>query len=141
MAKQGLLDKRLANIQEFPFCPGCQFGKQTRRAWRHRSNKKLRRRRLRKARKPGDVVSVDTMNSVSVPGLVPNPVLNNWQNPSMSGSSTTIATTEFLLIRPTKPHVKLAIKASVSVVSMRIIKAVLPRNDFATFKILHGPCF
>ena len=70
MAKYDLLDKRLATIQEFPFCPGCQFGKQTRRAWRHRSNKKLRRRRLRKARKPGDVISVDTMNSVSVPGLV-----------------------------------------------------------------------
>ncbi|CAJ1967711.1 unnamed protein product [Cylindrotheca closterium] len=43
MAKYDLLDKRLATIQEFPFCPGCQFGKQTRRAWRHRSNKKLRR--------------------------------------------------------------------------------------------------
>ena len=71
----------------------------------------------------------------------PNPVSNNSQNPSMSGSSTTIATTEFLLIRPTQPHVKLAIKASVSVVSMRIIKAVLPRNELATFKILHGPCF
>lgn len=70
MAKQGMLDKRLATIKEMPFCPGCHFGKQSRRAWRHRSKKKDgSRKRLRKARRPGEVVSVDTMSSTSVPGL------------------------------------------------------------------------
>ena len=40
MAEAGRLDPRLKTIQEFPFCPGCQFGKASRRAWRHRSKKK-----------------------------------------------------------------------------------------------------
>ena len=71
MAKKGLIDKRLATIQEMPLCAGCQFGKQSRRQWRHRSKKKDgSRKRLRKARRPGEVVSVDTMSSTSVPGLM-----------------------------------------------------------------------
>lgn len=58
MARQGMLNKRLATIKEMPFCPGCHFGKQSRRAWRHRSKKKDgSRKRLRKARRPGEVVS------------------------------------------------------------------------------------
>ena len=70
MAKKGLIDKRLATIQEMPLCAGCQFGKQSRRQWRHRSKKKDgSRKRLRKATRPGEVVSVDTMSSTSVPGL------------------------------------------------------------------------
>ncbi|CAJ1938910.1 unnamed protein product [Cylindrotheca closterium] len=71
-AKEGLIDRRLATIKEFPFCPGCQFGKATRRQWRHRSKKKDGSRKTpRQATKPGSVVSVDTMSSTSVPGLMP----------------------------------------------------------------------
>ena len=71
-AKAGLLDKRLATIGEFPFCPGCQFGKAHKRQWRHRSKKKDgSRKRIRQATRPGEVVSLDTMDSRNVPGLMP----------------------------------------------------------------------
>ena len=41
LAKQGLIDQRLATIREPPLCPGCQYGKQTRRSWCTKANKKL----------------------------------------------------------------------------------------------------
>ena len=41
LAKQGIIDPRLATIQEPPMCAGCQYEKQTRRAWRTKINKKL----------------------------------------------------------------------------------------------------
>jgi hypothetical protein len=68
MARQGFIDKRLANVTDPPLCAGCQFGKQTRRAWRHKPSKKKRQRKP--AKRPGDLISVDTMNSLSVPGLL-----------------------------------------------------------------------
>ena len=70
-AKANLIDPRLATVQEHPFCPGCQFGKATRRQWRHRSRKKDgSRKKLRQATCPGAIVSVDTAESRNVPGLV-----------------------------------------------------------------------
>ena len=39
LAKQGLIDQRLATINKPPLCPGCQYGKQVRRAWRTKANK------------------------------------------------------------------------------------------------------
>ena len=70
LAKQGLINQHLATIQEPPLCPGCQYGKQTRRSWRTKTNKKLRKRRIHKAKRPGEVVSANTMNSHSVPRLI-----------------------------------------------------------------------
>ena len=70
LAKQGLINQQLATINEPPLCLGYQYGKQVHRAWRTKENKKLRKRRLHKAKQPGEVVSTDTMNSRSVPGLV-----------------------------------------------------------------------
>ena len=70
-ARGGLLDPRLATVHNNPFCPGCQFGKATRRPWRHRSKKKDgSRKKLRQATHPGAIVSLDTAESRTVPGLV-----------------------------------------------------------------------
>ena len=70
-ARGGLLDPRLATVHDNPFCPGCQFGKATRRPWRHRSKKKDgSRKKLRQATHPGAIVSLDTAESRTVPGLV-----------------------------------------------------------------------
>ena len=33
MASRKLIDPRLASVKDFPFCPGCQYGKQSRKAW------------------------------------------------------------------------------------------------------------
>ena len=70
MAKQGLIEPKLAKIEP-PLCPGCLYGKQTKRNWRHKPSKKLRRKGLKAAKRPGHTVSVDTMPSTSVPGLMP----------------------------------------------------------------------
>ena len=70
MARAGRSDPRLKTVKEFPLCPSCQFGKASRRAWRHRPKKKDgSRKKIRPATKPGQVVSADTMSSTSVPGL------------------------------------------------------------------------
>ena len=71
MAKHNLLPHALHSIVP-PMCASCQYGKQSRTAWRTKSNKKSRQLRLtlRTAHAPGDVVSVDTLSSGKVPGLV-----------------------------------------------------------------------
>ena len=51
-------------------CVGCSYGQQSRRAWRTKPNKKLQKQRIKPAHSPGQSVSVDTMSSISVPGLV-----------------------------------------------------------------------
>ena len=70
MAKHKIIDPSLAKIEP-PMCAGCNYGQQTRRAWRTKPNKKLRKRKIKPARAPGHIVSVDTMSSLSVPGLMP----------------------------------------------------------------------
>ena len=69
MAKHGLIDKSLYNVEP-PVCAGCNYGKQSRRAWRTKPSKRTRNRRLKPASYPGQTVSVDTMSSTNVPGLV-----------------------------------------------------------------------
>ena len=73
MAKAGDIDSRLKSVKEPPLCPGCQFGKMVRRAWRRKPRKKdgSRKRKIGPATRPGQVVSVNTMRSTSVPGLIP----------------------------------------------------------------------
>ena len=70
MAQSGLLDKRIASIRTTPFCPGCQYGKQSRKAWRKRRTHKHKPRKFQAAQ-PGDLVCVDTLSSTTIPGLVP----------------------------------------------------------------------
>ena len=70
MAKHKLIDPTLAKIEP-PMCAGCSYGQQSRRAWRTKPNKKLRKQQIKPAHSPGQTVSVDTMSSISVPGLVP----------------------------------------------------------------------
>lgn len=70
LAKHHHIPHSLYNIEP-PLCQGCQYGKQARRAWRTKSNKKLRSiRSIRTPEQPGDVISVDTLTSGNVPGLV-----------------------------------------------------------------------
>ena len=70
MAKHKLIDPTLAKVEP-PMCAGCSYGQQSRCAWRTKPNKKLRRKKIKPAHFPGQTVSVDTMSSISVPGLVP----------------------------------------------------------------------
>ena len=70
LAKHHIIDPALSKVEP-PFCPGCMYGKQTRRTWRTKPSKKLRRKGLKRAHRPGQTVSVDTMPSGSVPGLMP----------------------------------------------------------------------
>ena len=65
LAKIGLLPKRLANV-ETPLCASCAFGRMSRRAWKTRAKSK---RKIAEAQKPGDVISVDQMESSTV-GLI-----------------------------------------------------------------------
>lgn len=71
LAKHRLIPHHLHNVDP-PMCASCQYGKQSRKATATKSKKKLRQLRLliRKARQPGDVVSVDTLSSGKVPGLM-----------------------------------------------------------------------
>lgn len=71
LAKHHLIPHALHKLEP-PMCASCQYGKQSRKAWRTKSNKKLRQLRLaiKKAHRPGDVVSVDTLTSGKVPGLM-----------------------------------------------------------------------
>ena len=71
MAKRGLIDRRLAKVKELPFCPGCQYGKQSRKKWRSKGSKSGNKNKIRKASQPGKAISIDTMTFVSVPGLMP----------------------------------------------------------------------
>lgn len=69
MSKFGLIDKGLDKVEP-PMCPECLFGKQSRRAWRTKPNKKTRKGQIHRATRPGQRVSVDTMTSLSVPGMM-----------------------------------------------------------------------
>lgn len=66
LAKQGLLPRHLAKAKGKK-CAACQYGKQTRRQYRHRNqNRKIK---VKKVTRPGDCVSVDQMTS-STPGFI-----------------------------------------------------------------------
>lgn len=71
MAQHHLIPHTLANVEP-PMCAGCLYGKQTRRQWRTKPKKKLRKQQ--KVLRPGDVTSVDTLSAGSVPGL-----MNQWK--------------------------------------------------------------
>ena len=64
MAKQGVLPSRLQHCPH-PFCAACKYGKQTRKPWRS----KQQNTNLRRAKRPGQCVSVDQMHA-STPGLI-----------------------------------------------------------------------
>ena len=66
MARQGILPKRLATC-DVPVCSACQFGKASRRPWRHKTAKNAAK--PKQAAQPGDIVSVDQLISPT-PGLV-----------------------------------------------------------------------
>ncbi len=63
MARRGIIPKELANC-DVPMCSACLYGKATKRPWRTKAQKKLKR-----ALNPGDVVSVDQMTSPTA-GLI-----------------------------------------------------------------------
>ena len=65
LSKQGVLPRRLSKCPT-PKCPGCLYGKATRRPWRTRKQPK----HIKCATAPGQVVSVDQLES-PVPGFVP----------------------------------------------------------------------
>ena len=64
MAKKGDLPKRLATVIP-PFCAACKYGKQTKRPWRTKGPQG----HIRTATQPGQVVSVDQLESTT-PGFV-----------------------------------------------------------------------
>jgi hypothetical protein len=63
-AKVGIIPKRLATC-DIPLCPSCLYGKMSRRRWWTGKEYRL----ILPATKPGQVVSVDQMDS-STPGLI-----------------------------------------------------------------------
>ena len=65
MARANLIPRPLAYVKP-PVCPGCAYGKQHKRPWRHKNQK----RKLAPTTSAGQVVSVDQMKS-EVPGIVP----------------------------------------------------------------------
>ena len=64
MAKLRLIPHHLANVNP-PICPACKFGKHTRKAWRTKAQPST----LRRATVPGEIVSVDMMES-RLPGFI-----------------------------------------------------------------------
>ena len=72
LAELRLIPRRLARVLKEcgkPKCPGCLYGKQHKKPWRG-TRSKLKQKRIKLAKKAGDVVSVDQLES-SVAGLVP----------------------------------------------------------------------
>ena len=67
MASAGILPKRLQHV-DTPACAACLYGKATRRPWRTKPKAKDKDK-VRKASRPGQIVSVDMLVS-PVPGLV-----------------------------------------------------------------------
>ena len=65
LARTGQLPKRLLTCKK-PFCAACQYGKMTKRPWRVKGDSK---QTTREATRPGQVVSVDQLESNS-PGLI-----------------------------------------------------------------------
>ena len=72
MAKQNIIPRRLANIKP-PVCSACMFSKMTRRQWRNKRRKHWTDGK--RAKKPGDLVSVDQLESPA-PGLIAQMVGN-----------------------------------------------------------------
>ena len=66
MARDGTLPSRLSKCK-VPVCSACQYGKATKRPWRSRNRRDREAERL--PSKPGEVVSVDQMESPT-PGLI-----------------------------------------------------------------------
>ena len=65
LSKDGILPPKLAKIKS-PKCPGCIYGKAHRKPWRTKAQPKS----IKRATKPGEVVSVDQLQS-PIPGFVP----------------------------------------------------------------------
>ena len=65
LVRTGQLPKRLLTCKK-PFCAACQYGKMTKRPWRVKGDRK---QTTRVATRPGQVVSVDQLESNS-PGLI-----------------------------------------------------------------------
>ena len=65
MARAGLIPKELAAVEPLK-CPGCAYGKAHRKPVRHKGQRK----RLRQATRPGEVVSMDQLESPTS-GFVP----------------------------------------------------------------------
>jgi hypothetical protein len=76
MAKQNMLPRRITKIlvdmgkqhSKPPMCNDCCGAKATRRPWRGKSAK-YNQRHIKKANHPGEVISVDQVES-SIPGLL-----------------------------------------------------------------------
>ena len=62
LAERGEIPKRLAKVKEI-FCAGCVFGGMTRQPFRHKQHMHQKRRNIFLATKPGEVVSVDQLES------------------------------------------------------------------------------
>lgn len=60
LALNDLIPSKLAKCQEFK-CPGCLYGKATRRPWRTKG--KTGKKHLKRATQPGEVVSVEQLES------------------------------------------------------------------------------
>ena len=67
LAKVGIIPKDLADVDP-PLCPGCAYGKAHRKPWRYKGKKN--RRKLREAKAPGEVISIDQLVSPT-PGFIP----------------------------------------------------------------------
>ena len=65
LAKCGIIPRDLVDVHP-PMCPGCAYGKAHRKPCRHKGA----RTHIRKANRPGEVVSIDQMISTT-PGFVP----------------------------------------------------------------------
>ena len=63
MARQSILPKKLLNAK-VPICPACQYGKMTRRPWKTKGQ--AQRSRVKAVTRPGQVVSVDQLESTTV---------------------------------------------------------------------------
>ena len=66
LCMMNLLPRKLLNVTP-PMCAGCLEGAMTKKPWRVKSNKNLGK--LRKAEKPGQIVSVDQLESTT-PGFI-----------------------------------------------------------------------
>jgi hypothetical protein len=66
LAKAGIIPKELANVEP-PTCAGCAYGKAHRKPWRHKGVRN--KRKIRTATCPGQVVSIDQLESPT-PGFV-----------------------------------------------------------------------
>jgi len=79
LARAGLLPKEFVGVDP-PVCPGCAYGKAHRKPWRNKGHRN--RKQIKPATAPGQVVSVDQLESPT-PGLVPThrgiPTVSRYQ--------------------------------------------------------------